>query len=200
MIRSLVSLFLLCSLVLCREVCHAQKQRDKHRTSIPPIAWLLGVQVGYNGQDALARRLGPGRIATGGHPNSRQLWCIRSPKSEIVTDGFNMNREGYVIESLEWSLPDASRPQEFAVPYAKSLPRGSGWMGIITPGMTQREVTRLLAKRMPPPKKQGDTWRWEAKGYYRLQNDVYYLWIAVLVFRHGYLISISVDAEYKYAE
>src|SRR5262249_50880124 len=97
-------LFLFC-LVLPGNLSGAQR-RPVGRTSVPTIAGLLGVRVGYNGQKALERKLGPGRRSVGGHPNSRQMWRTRAPMGEIETEGFNLNREGYVIESLTWSVPD----------------------------------------------------------------------------------------------
>lgn len=180
-------------------MAEAQKQ-DGRKTFIPKIARMLGVQVGYNGQHALQRKLGYGRIAIGGHPNSRQMWRIRSPKSEVVTDGFNMNREGYIIESLDWGtleVPDVRGPD---VPMVKRLPRGSGWMGNIYPGMTKRQVERLIEGKLSPPKKKGEIWEWKEKGYYRLPHDLYFEWVATLSFQRDRLKGIGVWVDYKYAK
>ena len=195
----LSTLFLLCVLALNGNIVEAQKRFPK-KTSIPKIARMLGVQVGFNGQHALRRTLSYGKIATGGHPNSRQMWRIRSPKSEVVTDGFNTTYEGYMIESLDWGMlevPDVSGPD---VPMVKRLPRGSGWMGTIYPGMTKRQVERLIAGRLPPPKKKGEMWEWTQQGYYRLGNDLYFEWVATLSFQRDRLKDIGVWVDYKYVQ
>ena len=67
-----ILLSMMTCLVYLTPLCPAQKRGGK-RPSVPKIARLLGVRVGYNGQDALERTLGKGLRALGGHSNSRQL-------------------------------------------------------------------------------------------------------------------------------
>src|SRR5262249_55923012 len=61
--------------------------------SVPPIARLLGVRIGFNGQDALIHQFGAGVRTTGGHPGGCVSWLTRCPSAHVVTDGFNYNHE-----------------------------------------------------------------------------------------------------------
>ena len=79
------------------------KTKPDPRTSVPSIARLLGVRVGYNGQKALIHRFGDGLHTVGGHPGGRKLWYTRKPSGYIETDGFCYNDEGLALESLYWS-------------------------------------------------------------------------------------------------
>jgi hypothetical protein len=173
-------------------------ERSGKRSPVPQIARLLGVRVGYNGQGALERTLGKGLRAIGGHPNSRQLWRTRSPNGVIETDGFSMNDEGYYVESLDWTSCD-SEHSDPAIPWARSLPRRSGWLGVVNLGMTKREVMRLTVGRLPPPAQRGDTWKWKAKGFvvpkFEQLQDAYQGWTATLEFNHGRLVSIGIECE-----
>ena len=163
------------------------------RTSVPKIARLLGVRVGYNGQDALERTLGEGARFVSGHPNGREIWRVRSPRSVIETDGFNINRESLVLEELSWTLAGAEK----SFPVAKRLPRRSGWMGTISLGATKQDVERLTYNILPPPKKKGDKWTWQAKGFVKpalaQAQDAYRLWTAALTFRENHLVSIDLN-------
>ena len=196
MLKMFCLIFLFMVLMLYGNQAEAQK-RSIRKTIVPKIARMLGVQVGFNGQHALRRTLGYGKVGIGGHPNSRQMWRISSPRSEVMTDGFNSTNEGYMIESLDWGTLEGPDNHTSKVPLVKRLPRGSGWMGNIYPGMTKRQVARLLAGRLPPPKKKGDTWEWTQKGYYRLGNDVYDRWSAILAFKRGKLSAILVTVDYE---
>jgi hypothetical protein len=195
--RLLRLVFVMTCLGYVTPFCDAQKQVGK-RPYVPRIARLLGVRVGYNGQHALERTLGEGLHATGGHPNSRQLWRTRWPNGAIETDGFSLNDEGYIIESLEWTTCDSGNSDR-SIPRARKMPRRSGWLGVISLGMTRREVTRLTEGRLPPPTKKGNTWSWKAKGFmvpkFAQLQDAYQQWTATLEFEHGRVTSMRVDCE-----
>src|SRR5689334_21666373 len=57
-------------------------------TSVPPLATIAGIRVGYDGMDRLERRLGPGAIMIGGHPQGARVWNIRASRWWLYADGF----------------------------------------------------------------------------------------------------------------
>jgi hypothetical protein len=165
-------------------------------TSVPAIARILGVRVGWNGQERLERQFGAGVRSVSGHPNGAERWYTRRPEGDICTDGFSLNKEGEVLESIWWHLNEHTAQD---APFVRRLPRHAGWLGVIYPGMTERQVARLIAgKKLPHPKKAGGVWTWMAKGYVRpnpVNYDVYDSWTARLEFRQGRLASIEVKCE-----
>ena len=171
----------------------AKRNSTKPQTKIPIIARVLGVRIGWNGQDRLERRFGTGVRSIGGHPNGVETWRTRYPTGKIVTDGFNYNDEGEVLETLEWTLGKASKE----IPLAHNLPDKGGWLGTITLGMPERQVTRLLiGTHLPKPNKSGGTWTWVQKGYVQLRENVEYrIWTAALGFDQGRLTSICVRCD-----
>jgi hypothetical protein len=174
---------------------HGAKAPPHRTTSVPAIARLLGVRVGYNGQDALTRQFGDGLHTTGGHPGGRKLWYTRLPSGLIETDGFDYNDEGLVLESLYWSLDTATDP---TIPFVRHLPHHAGWLGVIIPGMTMAQVAQLTSGLLPAPQREGNVWKWTAKGFVRpsrINDGVYTTWTATLTFQNGALDSIDVRIE-----
>lgn len=169
------------------------------KISVPPIAQLLGVRVGFNGMAALERRLGLGRTQTGGHSNSRNEWRTAVPKGKIWTDGFNMNDEGYVVETLIWTAEDPSEKPDRSIPLVKRLPRGSGWLGTITLGMTEQEVLLRIKGKLPPPQKRRNWWTWKAKGFVPvMQSEAYMTWTATLSFTKKRVADIYLSCDWVY--
>lgn len=168
-------------------------KNGKPKTSVPAIALVLGVRVGWNGQERLERRFGSGVRSIGGHSGGVETWRTQSPVGKIVTEGFNYNDEGEVLETIEWTLGKAAG----SIPLARRLPQSSGWLGIISLGMTERQITQLLRdKHLPQPQKSEGNWTWVQKGYVQLREFVVYrTWTAALGFENGRLTSICVRCE-----
>jgi len=141
----------------------------------------------------LERRFGSGVRSIGGHSNGVETWRTRTPVGKIVTEGFNFNDEGEVLETIEWTLEKAAG----SVPLARHLPKASGWLGIISLGMTEHQIARLLRdKHLPQPQKSEGNWTWVQKGHVQLREFVVYqTWIAALGFENGRLTSICVRCE-----
>lgn len=159
---------------------------------VPAIARILDVRMGYNGQDALQRRLGEPMASIGGHPRGNKLWNISDPPGSVSTDGFPWNEEGLVLEDLNWEL---SRSDSARIPLVPHLAPHSGWLGVIYPGMSMTQVSDLIKGRVAAPKKRGNTWYWSAPGYVKPNaenSDVYTTWTAELTFQAGTLTEIKV--------
>ena len=56
--------------------CANHGQNQVVTGSIPQIASIAKIQVGYSTQEDLAMRWGEGRTITGGHPNSGRVWRV----------------------------------------------------------------------------------------------------------------------------
>jgi hypothetical protein len=177
----------------------AVPKRADPPTVVPLIADLVGVQVGYNGQEALKRQFGEGLHTTGGHPGGFKNWYTRNPTGQIETDGFEHSREGLVLEWLSWSLEPATDPR---IPFVRQLPRRAGWLGVVYPGMTMKQVATLTAGKLPSPEKKGDTWTWTDEGFVRpgpTNIIVYTNWTAELTFQNGLLLRIDLRCDGKTA-
>lgn len=184
---------ILCLALLFTLTCGVCYAKPKRQTVVPKIARILGIRVGYNGRDVLERRFGKGKYSVSGHPNGGETWRVLSPQSVIETDGFAMNAEGEVIESLSWGLEKSEK----SIPAVRRLSRRSGWMGKVKLGMTMQQVERLTRKILPPPTKKGDVWTWKARGYVRPSNPngeaPFEVWTATLTFARKHLREISVS-------
>jgi len=168
------------------------KNHDR-ATDVPAIARLLAVRVGYSGQEVLEKQFGKGHAVVGGHPGGGKVWRTRHPSGYIATDGFNYNNEGLALESLSWMLDPSTDPKTPLVPH---LPHHPGWLGVVEPGMSEKDVSRLTAHILSAPQKSGDTWIWKSKGFVRpspANDDVYTLWTAKLSFHNRRLMSIEVS-------
>jgi hypothetical protein len=162
---------------------------------VPAIARLLGVRVGLNGQDALTRRFGDGTHTTSGHSGGRVTWHTLAPPGYITADGFNFNREGEVLESLDWDAGAANDPR---TPSARRLPLRPGWLGTVNLGMTIAQVRELTTDVLPPPSINGAVWTWKAGGFVRpspVNSDVYTSWTAELTFNAGRLVGIELACD-----
>jgi len=194
-----VSIVLLLSLQAmgnCRLPQHYKHPTNNTRhdpsTSVPSIARLLGVRVGFNGQQALIQNFGDGLHSTGGHPGGMIHWNTHHPSGYIETDGFSYNEEGLAIEQLYWAL---DRPSDPKIPFVRHLPRHAGWLGVVYPGMTTKQVSQLTTSRLPVPLKKGEVWVWQAKGFVRpspVNEETYTTWTAKLTFQKGVLNSIEI--------
>jgi len=172
---------------------HSTPEKSKPQTSVPVIARILGVRVGWNGQERLERRFGKGVRSIGGHPLGVETWRTRHPVGKVVTEGFEHNGEGEVLETIEWTLGKA----DASIPLARRLPQASGWLGTISLGMTERQIARLVRdKHLPAPTKAEGNWTWVQKGYVQLREFVVYrTWTAALGFENGKLTSLCVRCE-----
>src|SRR5664279_1322116 len=69
---------------------HAADGRNKSpKASIPKIACIGKVQIGYSTQEDLARKWGEGKTVIGGHSNSGRVWRVKGSPWRISTDGFD---------------------------------------------------------------------------------------------------------------
>jgi hypothetical protein len=164
---------------------HANKPPSVPTVSVPKIAQFLSVRVGFNGQKALENSLGQGRVAIGGHPNSRQMWRTERPSGLIETDGFWANNQGYIIEVLYWGEPLLRREAAIKIPLVKRRSLG-GWLGVVYLGMTKEQVSRLIHGKLPKPVQGqgGQVWEWKQTGFLRVnRQDAIRVWRARLVFQ-----------------
>lgn len=164
--------------------------------AIPKMADLAGLRVGYDTRQSLDRRLGPAHVSIGGHPRGVHEWRSRQTGWGLHTDAFYDNGSGgTVIDSLSVFVPQ--RDLAAVLPRANLPARQMRFMGLVSPGMDEAEVLRLLKGKLPPPQTAGDSLIWVAKGEHRfnsLNHYVFKTWTAKLRFEHGRLSEIEVDA------
>jgi hypothetical protein len=164
----------------------------KERASIPKIAQLAGVQIGYSTQEDLARLWGEGKVITGGHPNSGRVWRVKGTSWVVSTDGFDYSKRGLVIDSLQ--LTDGAK-REKDVPFAQ-LPKGAfGWPGGLALGMSRSEVERILKSKSLVVAVTDQGLALKARGRHVLVNSTFGTWTANLKFSTNVLTGLSISAE-----
>ena len=172
---------------------HAADAKNKSpKTSIPEIARIGKVQIGYSTQEDLARKWGEGKTVIGGHPNSGRVWRIKGSPWRISTDGFDYSERGLVVDQFSvGACSDLPRD----VPYAKLSKRDFVWLGGISLGMSKKKVMQILKRNSLPvtPTKQGC--EINARGHSPLTSIItpFRNWKATLTFTNDLLISLNLD-------
>ena len=162
------------------------------KTVIPSIAGLAGIRVGYSTMSELEARLGPGKAITGGHPNGARLWRVKGTRWLIHADAFEYSDRGIVVDSL--SISEDPNPGE-DVPFARVRSDALRWLGKISLGMGNDEVTKALGAGPVPAKKSAQGWEVRVPGYCRLSEYVRFdVWTAGLDFTNNVLSQIRLDA------
>jgi hypothetical protein len=170
----------------------ADGQNKSPKTSIPRIARIGKVQIGYSTQEDLARKWGEGKTVIGGHPNSGRVWRVKGSPWRISTDGFDYSERGLVVDQLSLNAyPDQLRD----VPYAKLSKKDFVWLGEISLGMSKKKVMQILKRNSLPvtPTKQGC--EINLRGFSPVTSIItpFRNWKATLTFTNDLLISLNLD-------
>ena len=176
--------------------CAGTSPTRTDRLSIPRIAEIGGVQIGYSTQEELERRWGEGLTVVGGHPNSGRRWRVRDTDWVVATDGFLYSDHGLVIDGLQIESQPAGQFSTNA-PFAKLDKKAFEWLGEISRGMTRLEVITLLNRQMLKFKEQDETLFVDADGFSAITSEAnanLRYWQARLVFAEGKLTRLELEA------
>jgi hypothetical protein len=110
------------------------------------MASILGIRIGYDGQDRLEHRIGPGRAITGGHPQGDRIWNLGRSGWSLHSGGFNYRPEGHYHDHVVEEL-SIMRGRQPGAPNAR-IPHGElvVWPGV-TLRMSRAEIESLLARK-----------------------------------------------------
>ena len=172
----------------------AADERDTPpKTSIPQIARIGKVRIGYSSQEDLAKQWGEGKTLIGGHPNSGRVWRVKGTRWSLSTDGFDYSERGLIVDQLSFGEDPELHGD---VPYARLSKRDFLWLGEISPGMTKDKVMQVLKRKSLPitPTKEGC--KISAQGFLALTsiNTPLRLWRATLLFANDSLSTLQIDA------
>lgn len=170
-------------------------QNNPTKKSIPEIADIGKVQIGYSTQEDLARKWGEGKTIIGGHPNSGRVWRIAGTRWRVNTDGFDYSERGLVVDGFTLAVDQDPSGQ---IPYAKLSKKDFFWLGEISPGMSRTKVLQILKRRSLPNKWTRDGCEINARGFFPLTNTITPLrhWKATLTFdKNNSLIRLNLSAE-----
>ena len=173
---------------------HAADERNTPpKTSIPKIARIGKVRIGYSTQEALAKQWGEGKTITGGHPNSGRIWRVKGTRWILSTDGFEYSERGLVMDNLSF-CENPKLPGD--VPFARLSKNDFCWLGEISPGMTKDEVMQILKRKSLPILTTQEGCEIRAQGFYALSsiNSPLRKWRATLRFANGSLSALHLDA------
>jgi hypothetical protein len=163
------------------------------KTSIPKIAHIGKVQIGYFTQEELALKWGEGKTIVGGHPNSGRVWRIAGTRWRVNTDGFDYSERGLVVD--QFTLGTDSDPSG-DIPYAKLSRSEFFWLGEISLGMSRTKVLQILKRRSLPNTWTKDGCEINAQGFSPLTSIVepFRNWKATLSFANDLLIRLDLSA------
>ena len=115
-------------------------ENDIPKTSIPKIANIAGIKVGYSSMEELEARLGKGKVAVGGHSDGARLWRVKGTSWVIYADAFEYSERGMVLDSLNIALD--TKPRR-GVPYARLTKNDFAWLGKISLGMDEDKLLEV---------------------------------------------------------
>ena len=170
------------------------------KTSIPKIASIAKVEIGYSTQADLAKQWGEGKTITGGHANSGRLWRVKGTTWVLQTDGFDYTQRGLVVDSF--TLYEDPKwyccPEAFvSAPDTRLSKKDFVWLGGISPGMSREKVMQFLKRKSLPVTLTPDGCETTAKGFCALTSLPLYplqTWTATFVFTNGCLGRLQLNA------
>jgi hypothetical protein len=163
------------------------------KTSIPKIARIGKVRIGYSTQEDFAKQWGEGKTITGGHSNSGRVWRVKGTRWILSTDGFEYSERGLVVDNLSL-CEDPKMPGD--APFARLSKNDLCWLGEISPGMTKDEVMQIVKRKKVSIMTTKEGCEIRAQGFYALSsiNAPLRKWRATLRFSNGSLSALHLDA------
>jgi hypothetical protein len=182
------------ALFLIAQIQATSAQNKAPTISIPEIAKIGKVQIGYSTQEELARKWGNGKTIIGGHPNSGRVWRIAGTDWRLQTDGFEYSERGLVVDEI--SLFSDSGPAG-DIPAARLSKKDFFWLGEISLGMSKTELLTVLKQRSLSNTLTADGFEIHAEGFSPLTsvNTPFRKWTATLTFSHDILVRLDLSAQ-----
>lgn len=188
--RALLAGFLLLSITPSGPAGDAASSATGH--SIPAIAEIAKIKVGFSTQQDLASQWGEGKPVTGGHPNSGRLWRVKGTPWVLRTDGFEYSKRGLVMDSLE--ISEDQKPGN-GIPYARLNASDLAWLGEISLGTPQGKVMEVLKRKGLPFTQTASGCETAATGLHTLENKIQFrAWKVRFDFKRGLLSHLAIDA------
>ncbi|MEN6371107.1 MAG: hypothetical protein ABFD64_03755 [Armatimonadota bacterium] len=179
------------------------KVKQQSSVVIPKIANLAGIKVGFNSIDDTEKKLGHGKVITGGHPQGARVWQFEKKGWILYIDGFNYRSgsDGAVIDVVE--LMTSKRGHELIeggnVPkVSPSYPKLGFWT-FLPLGTSYEEAIKLLKQKGLPPEIVKGTILVKAKGISPPMNvnrfEPFRSWQAELDFEKNRLVEITITCD-----
>lgn len=159
--------------------------------SIPQIASIARIRVGYSTQEDLAMQWGEGQTITGGHPNSGRVWRVPGTQWVVHTDGFEYSARGLVVDSLTL---DEDLDLGRGAPYARRTRNDFFWLGKISLGMSREKVLDVLQSNSLPVAQTERGFELRARGLHALVGAKLTTWSVACEFSHELLIRLTLNA------
>jgi len=185
-------------LLLVTTVNLANAAEGRHSSvSIPSIANIAGVKVGYSSMEELEKRLGKGKVMIGGHPNGARLWRVKKTSWVIYADAFEYSPRGAVLDNFDVTV-DAKPGQD--VPFARLTKTELGWLGRVQIGMSEEELLQFLKQNSYAATKLHEGWLVKAKGFSPVTSDTLYpfqQWTAQFTITNKSLAQLHLSAQQR---
>ena len=162
--------------------------------SIPAIAAIAGIQVGYTTMAELEARLGRGKPFTGGHPNGAREWRVRGTSWVICADAFDYSARGIVVDSFDIRADMKTDP---GVPFARLEKPDFAWLGLVSLDMPEDRLLEVLKTKVFPVTKTDGGWQISARGFSELTSTPstpFQVWTTRFEVTNGLVRGISLDA------
>jgi hypothetical protein len=190
-------------LILCLILLVLACSRSEARDSVPELAQICGVRIGYDTMDALEHQIGHGLPEMGGHSHSGREWIFHRGDCDISADAFFYYDEqghanGAVVDLVSitpLSHDSSTREWENTLPGARLALGQARFMGVVSLGMTKAETLRVLGSRLSPPDVQKSDLVWTFPGFVRVRSNILMTsWRAELKFDHDKLQEIRIES------
>ena len=177
--------------------------KNSAAVSIPPIASLAKIQIGFSSEDDLEKTWGNGLTTVGSHPNSGEEWRVPGTHWLIFIDGFYYSKRGLVVDTLSISeVPDISADPDAAeswrhAPDARLGKQAFAWMGDITLGMPRDKVMEALKKHSLTFTQADGGIEVQARGFSPVTSERgsdFREWVVKLKFEHDQLSELIMNA------
>ncbi len=191
-------------LLLAAAGCLSHGQKPAAGTSIPQIASIANVQIGYSSQEDLERAWGMGLTTVGSHPNSGEVWRVPGTPWLVFTDGFYYSERGLVVDTLSIAegaavsvTPDEAESWRHA-PEARPGPQAFVWLEEISPGMLRAKVVEALTRYSLKFTQTDGEVVVQARGFSPVTSETgsnFRVWGVTLEFQHDRLIRLFMAAQ-----
>ena len=136
------------ALFLATAGCGSDGKKTQTAISIPPIARIAGVQIGFSSEGDLEKAWGEGLTTVGSHPTSGEQWRVPGTRWLVFIDGFYYSQRGLVADTMTITdvtghAPDSDEAEAWRqAPEARLGKEAFAWMDGISVGMSQDQSHR----------------------------------------------------------
>lgn len=191
------------ALLLATAGCGSDGRKTPTAISIPPIARIASVQIGFSSEDDLEKAWGKGLTTVGSHPTSGEEWRVPGTRWLVFIDGFFYSQRGLVVDTMAITdvtghAPDSDEAEAWRhAPEARPGKQAFAWMDGISVGMSRDKVIAALKQHSLKFTQTDNEVEVKARGFSPVTSDRdadFRAWVVKLKFEHDQLSELVINA------